>query len=67
MRGTKVPEEITEEVARMQALPEQVEAALGLDAQVRELAARYAAANDVLFIGRHTGYPAALEGALKLK
>ena len=67
VRGTKFPEEITEEVARMQVLPEQVEAALGLDAQVRELAARYAAANDVLFIGRHTGYPAALEGALKLK
>jgi glutamine---fructose-6-phosphate transaminase (isomerizing) len=67
VRGTKFPEEITEEVARMQALPEQVEAALGLDAQVRELAARYAAADDVLFIGRHTGYPAALEGALKLK
>ena len=24
-------------------------------------------ARDYLFIGRHTGYPAALEGALKLK
>ena len=24
-------------------------------------------ARDILFIGRHTGYPAALEGALKLK
>ena len=28
---------------------------------------RYAQAPTVLFIGRHTGYPAALEGALKLK
>jgi glucosamine--fructose-6-phosphate aminotransferase (isomerizing) len=44
-----------------------VEAALGLDGQVRELAARYADRPDFLFIGRHTGYPAALEGALKLK
>src|SRR5207244_8298435 len=35
--------------------------------QVREGAERYARARDFLFIGRHTGYPAALEGALKLK
>ena len=44
-----------------------VERAIGLDEQVRELAERYRDARDVLFIGRHTGYPAALEGALKLK
>ena len=51
----------------MQELPDQVQAALGLDERVRLLAERYAGANDILFIGRHTGYPAALEGALKLK
>ena len=34
---------------------------------MRALAERYAQAPTVLFIGRHTGYPAALEGALKLK
>ena len=38
-----------------------------LDAQCRALAERFRDARDVLFIGRHTGYPAALEGALKLK
>ena len=51
----------------LHALPGQVERAIGLDAAVRALAERYADARDVLFIGRHTGYPAALEGALKLK
>jgi glucosamine--fructose-6-phosphate aminotransferase (isomerizing) len=61
------PEEIAAEVARMHELPAQVEAALALEASVRGLAERYAGASDVLFIGRHTGYPAALEGALKLK
>src|SRR5204863_5728487 len=35
--------------------------------RVRTVAERLADARDVLFIGRHTGYPAALEGALKLK
>ncbi len=49
------------------SFPTWFEHALGLDGQVRELAERYQGARDVLFIGRHTGYPAALEGALKLK
>jgi glucosamine--fructose-6-phosphate aminotransferase (isomerizing) len=51
----------------MRELPPAVERALGLDTQVSEIAAAYASASDFLFIGRHTGYPAALEGALKLK
>ena len=67
VRGAMFPEEIAEVVERMHELPGQVERALELDAQVHELAERYADASDFLFIGRHTGYPAALEGALKLK
>jgi glutamine---fructose-6-phosphate transaminase (isomerizing) len=67
VRGTMFPEEIAEVVERMHELPDQVDSALGLGAQVRELAERFAGARDILFIGRHTGYPAALEGALKLK
>jgi glucosamine--fructose-6-phosphate aminotransferase (isomerizing) len=34
---------------------------------VRDLAKQYMNASSVLFIGRHVGYPVALEGALKLK
>ncbi len=67
VRRTKFPHEIAEIVAELRTLPDKVERALALDAQVRELAATYADARDFLFIGRHTGYPAALEGALKLK
>ncbi len=67
VRGSKFPEEIAEVLESLDQLPAKVERALGLDAKVQELAARYSAARDVLFIGRHTGYPAALEGALKLK
>jgi glucosamine--fructose-6-phosphate aminotransferase (isomerizing) len=67
VRGEKWPVEISGFVSEMESLPEQVEQALMLDGQTRELAARYAEARDMLFIGRHTGYPAALEGALKLK
>jgi glucosamine--fructose-6-phosphate aminotransferase (isomerizing) len=67
VRGSMYPAEVAEVMERMHELPEQVERALALDAQTQKLARAYADARDVLFIGRHTGYPAALEGALKLK
>ncbi len=67
VRGVMYTEEIRAVVDRLEDLPGQVETAIGLDAQVRELAERFKDAQDVLFIGRHTSYPAALEGALKLK
>jgi glucosamine--fructose-6-phosphate aminotransferase (isomerizing) len=67
VRGTKFPEEIAEVLAELDELPAKVARAIDLDAEVRALAERYRDARDVLYIGRHTGYPAALEGALKLK
>jgi glucosamine--fructose-6-phosphate aminotransferase (isomerizing) len=67
VRGTMYPAEIAAHVDLMRAVPDQVERAVALDEQVAALADRYRGARDVLFIGRHTGYPAALEGALKLK
>ena len=67
VRGSMFPEEISEVLARMGELPHQVERAIGLDGQIRELAERFHDRRDWLFVGRHTGYPAALEGALKLK
>jgi glucosamine--fructose-6-phosphate aminotransferase (isomerizing) len=67
VRGAMYPAEIAAYVDQMRELPEKVERALELDEQVRDVARRYQGARDVLFIGRHTGYPAALEGALKLK
>ncbi len=67
IRGAMFPEEIAEVMARLEELPGQVARAIELEPQVRELAERYVDRPDVLFIGRHTGYPAALEGALKLK
>ena len=67
VRGARFPEEIAEVLRELAALPGKVERAIALDDRVRAIAERFAGARDFLFIGRHTGYPAALEGALKLK
>jgi glucosamine--fructose-6-phosphate aminotransferase (isomerizing) len=67
VRGAMFPAEIVEIVSRMRQLPGQVRRTLRLAEQVRVIAEELRDVRDVLFIGRHTGYPAALEGALKLK
>jgi glucosamine--fructose-6-phosphate aminotransferase (isomerizing) len=67
VRGPLFPEEVGDVVAGLRELPAQVRRTLELDPQIREIAEEIQGAPDVLFIGRHTGYPAALEGALKLK
>jgi glucosamine--fructose-6-phosphate aminotransferase (isomerizing) len=67
VRGSMFPEEIAEVVDRLHELPEAVSRTLQLDGQIAAIADDIRGARDVLFIGRHTGYPAALEGALKLK
>jgi glutamine---fructose-6-phosphate transaminase (isomerizing) len=67
VRKTMFPEEIGSVVDRILELPGHVQRSLKLDRQVQDLAQRFHQARDFLFIGRHTGYPAALEGALKLK
>jgi glutamine---fructose-6-phosphate transaminase (isomerizing) len=67
VRAAKFPEEISEVLADLDELPAKVARAIASEDRVRAIAERLADARDVLFIGRHTGYPAALEGALKLK
>jgi glucosamine--fructose-6-phosphate aminotransferase (isomerizing) len=67
VRGTMFPEEIAEVLTDLHQLPRKVQQSLELDAACRDIAEQYHRAPDFLFIGRHTGYPAALEGALKLK
>jgi glucosamine--fructose-6-phosphate aminotransferase (isomerizing) len=67
VRGPMYPNEVVEIVDRMRELPDQVAQTLELDDRIRAIAEEIQGARDVLFLGRHTGYPAALEGALKLK
>jgi glutamine---fructose-6-phosphate transaminase (isomerizing) len=66
-RGTKYPDEVEREYRELEAMPELVSRVLATIEPVAELAYRFAQSSTVLFLGRHVGYPVALEGALKLK
>ncbi|MGF7119646.1 glutamine--fructose-6-phosphate transaminase (isomerizing) [Rhodococcus sp. BE178] len=66
-RGTKYPDEVAREYADLAAMPELVTRVLATVEPVRALAREFAQSPAVLFLGRHVGYPVALEGALKLK
>ena len=67
VRGTKYGDEVTAVVRQLAAVPEKLDQVLDTVEPVRELARSLADAPAVLFLGRHVGFPVALEGALKLK
>jgi glucosamine--fructose-6-phosphate aminotransferase (isomerizing) len=54
-------------VRALSALPNQVERVLTLDDEIRALAEKYMDCRNFLYLGRGYQFPAALEGALKLK
>jgi glucosamine--fructose-6-phosphate aminotransferase (isomerizing) len=66
-RGTKYPDEVEREFRELEAMPDLVARVIGAVKPVADLAYRFAESSTVLFLGRHVGYPVALEGALKLK
>ncbi|WP_060883619.1 glutamine--fructose-6-phosphate transaminase (isomerizing) [Streptomyces caniscabiei] len=67
VRGTKWGDEIRAVIRDLSRISHEVERVLETMEPVRELARTLADKNTVLFLGRHVGYPVALEGALKLK
>ena len=66
-RGTKYPDEVEREYRDLEAMPDLVARVIADIAPVVDLAHRFAQSSTILFLGRHVGYPVALEGALKLK
>ena len=61
------PAKERELVEALWELPEVIEQALTLDAQIKTLAVEFMHRHHALFLGRGAHYPVALEGALKLK
>ncbi|UCZ59462.1 glutamine--fructose-6-phosphate transaminase (isomerizing) [Mycolicibacterium phocaicum] len=66
-RGTKYPDEVAREYRELEAMPALVEQVLERLDPIADLGRQFAQSPTVLFLGRHVGYPVALEGALKLK
>jgi glutamine---fructose-6-phosphate transaminase (isomerizing) len=67
VRGMKYEDEIAAIVEDLRRLPDAIAEVLGRMDEVRALGRELADANTILFLGRHVGFPVALEGALKLK
>ena len=67
VRGNKYADEIRQIITELEAMPDKIQRVLDNEGQVKQLGQDMADAKSVLFLGRHVGFPVALEGALKLK
>jgi glucosamine--fructose-6-phosphate aminotransferase (isomerizing) len=66
-KGTLSPENARRVLDGLRKVPHQMRLVLGQAEDIKAIARKHIRARDVLFLGRGTGYPVALEGALKLK
>ncbi|CAB4341458.1 unannotated protein [freshwater metagenome] len=67
VRGIMGNDQVKELFNEMSALPSKIEQVLETVEPLRKLTRGFAQSTSVLFLGRHVGFPVALEGALKLK
>jgi glucosamine--fructose-6-phosphate aminotransferase (isomerizing) len=67
IRGVMYADEVAAVVSRLRRTPDNLRQLLDRMDDVRALARDLKSASAILFIGRHVGFPVALEGALKLK
>ena len=67
VRGMKYSDEIRLITTELAGTPELIQRMLDNADRVYQLAHELADQNDFIFLGRHVGFPVALEGALKLK
>jgi glucosamine--fructose-6-phosphate aminotransferase (isomerizing) len=68
VKGTMYRDEIRHIVDNLKAMPEKIQWVLDNQAEtIAQTAEQMLDAHSFLFLGRHVGYPVAMEGALKLK
>jgi glucosamine--fructose-6-phosphate aminotransferase (isomerizing) len=67
VKGTKYGDEIVSIIREIEKTPAGIQRMLDESDQIRKLATELAGSRSILFLGRHVGFPVALEGALKLK
>ncbi|MES2828533.1 MAG: glutamine--fructose-6-phosphate transaminase (isomerizing) [Bacteroidota bacterium] len=66
-KGTVTNSKLAELLTELDNIPAKIEKALKSDALIKEIAAKFKDSRNCLFLGRGSGFPVALEGALKLK
>jgi glucosamine--fructose-6-phosphate aminotransferase (isomerizing) len=66
-RGTLNAEKASNLIRAIKGVPQKVQQVLELDKQIAEVAKYLSSSKALFLIGRHLNYPAALEGALKIK
>ncbi|MDR3152130.1 MAG: glutamine--fructose-6-phosphate transaminase (isomerizing) [Bifidobacteriaceae bacterium] len=67
IRGNLYADEIESKLNELKTIPAKLADILLSFDQIKDFAKKQKEVNSVLFLGRHIGYPIALEGALKLK
>ncbi len=68
LKGTVFRDEIRNTFDQLQAMPRKIQWVLDTQpSTIEQAAVQLADARSFLFLGRHVGYPVAMEGALKLK
>ena len=67
LRGNLFQGQIKDILADLGKIPSKIQDILDRAEEIKDLARNMSDANSVLFLGRHVGYPVAMEGALKLK
>jgi len=66
-KGTLTQAKLVELLTELDQIPEQIEKALESNEIIKEIAHKFKDSRNCLFLGRGSGFPVALEGALKLK
>ena len=67
VRGNKYADEIADYMDKLAEVPAKIGRVLERGEAVRQFARTMAGATSVIYLGRHVGFPVAMEGALKLK
>jgi glucosamine--fructose-6-phosphate aminotransferase (isomerizing) len=66
-RGTVTNSKMAELLTELDLIPEKIQKALQSDTLIKEISKKFKDSRNCLFLGRGSGFPVALEGALKLK
>ncbi|QPK80960.1 glutamine--fructose-6-phosphate transaminase (isomerizing) [Schaalia sp. ZJ405] len=67
VRGNKFADEVADYMEKLGEVPGKIQQILDQGETVRQFARTMVDATSVIYLGRHVGFPVALEGALKLK